>query len=88
MREKTIGGVCAGFARYLDVDVTLMRIIWLCVAVFTGIGFIAYVICWIVMPEDWSAPEHASEAESEGKGPAPPVPAAESPEEQTGSSPA
>ncbi len=64
MREKSIAGVCAGFARYLDVDVTLMRIIWLCAGIFTGVGFIAYLVCWIVMPKDWS-PE-APEAQAAG----------------------
>ena len=43
MHKKSIGGVCAGFADYLDVDLTLMRIVWLCAAIFTGgIGFVAF----------------------------------------------
>lgn len=50
--DKKIGGVCAGFARYMDVDVTLMRIIWLVTAIFTGVGFVAYVIAWIAMPAE------------------------------------
>ncbi|MCW5966625.1 MAG: PspC domain-containing protein [Bryobacterales bacterium] len=50
--DKKIGGVCAGFARYMDVDVTLMRIIWLVTAIFTGIGFVAYLIAWIAMPAE------------------------------------
>ena len=49
---KKIAGVCAGFARYLDVDVTLVRIAWLLVAVMTGVGFVAYVIAWLLMPKD------------------------------------
>jgi phage shock protein C len=52
MHEKKIAGVCAGFARYFGVDVTLMRILWIVVALFTGIGFIAYIVAWIVMPRD------------------------------------
>ncbi len=63
MHKKSIAGVCAGFADYLDVDVTLMRIIWLCAALFTGVGFIAYLICWIVMPKEWGATP-TSETES------------------------
>ncbi|MCU0228926.1 MAG: PspC domain-containing protein [Bryobacterales bacterium] len=50
--EKKIGGVCAGFARYLNVDVTLVRIVWLVTALATGIGFIAYLIAWIAMPKE------------------------------------
>lgn len=49
-RDKKIAGVCAGFADYFELDVTLVRIIWLLVALFGGGGFIAYIIAWIVMP--------------------------------------
>jgi len=49
---KKIGGVCAGFARYLDVDVTLVRVIWLTTAIFAGVGFIAYLVAWLLMPKD------------------------------------
>lgn len=51
-RNKKIAGVCAGFGRYMDVDPVLVRIVWLALAFGTGIGFIAYVIAWIVMPKD------------------------------------
>ena len=50
--NKKIAGVCAGFARYLDVDPVLIRIVWLALAFGTGIGFIGYAIAWIVMPKD------------------------------------
>ena len=53
MRDKSIAGVCAGFARYLNVDVTLVRILWLSFAIFLGWGFLAYLIAWIIMPKDW-----------------------------------
>ena len=45
--------MCAGFARYLDVDVILVRTIWLVVAVATGVGFLAYLAAWIIMPSDY-----------------------------------
>lgn len=83
MRQKSIGGVCAGFANYLDVDLTLMRIIWLCTAVFTGVGFIAYIICWIVMPADHSVPEMRPAGAPAGGQTAPP----EAPEPPAESSP-
>jgi len=51
-----IAGVCAGFARSWDVDVTLIRVIWLVVAISTaGCGFLAYLIAWMVMPSDRTA---------------------------------
>ena len=50
--NKKIAGVCAGFARFWDIDVTLVRVLWLIVAFSTGCGFIAYLVAWIVVPSD------------------------------------
>jgi phage shock protein C len=61
MRDKSIAGVCAGFARYFDLDVALVRILWLSTAIFLGWGFIAYLIAWIIMPKDWE-PAPATDA--------------------------
>ena len=54
MNDEKIAGVCAGFARYFGVDVTLMRILWIIVALFTGVGFIGYFVAWIAMPKDYA----------------------------------
>jgi phage shock protein C len=51
-RNKKIGGVCAGFARYFEVDVILVRVLWLAIALATGVGFLAYLAAWIIMPSD------------------------------------
>lgn len=71
--EKKIGGVCAGFARYFDVDVSLMRILWLVVSLVTGVGFIAYLIAWIAMPAE-AALAIAACPGGQGSAPAPPPP--------------
>jgi phage shock protein C len=48
-----IAGVCAGVARYLDLDVTLVRIVWLLLAILPPVpGFLAYLVCWIIMEKD------------------------------------
>jgi phage shock protein C len=55
MRSRTnrkIAGVCAGFAEYFDLDVTVVRVVWLIVVLFGGGGLLAYIIAWIVMPEE------------------------------------
>ncbi len=65
MDQKSIAGVCAGFADYLDVDLTLMRIIWLCAAIFTGVGFVAYLVCWILMPKEYGPAPVAQPSASE-----------------------
>ncbi len=53
IRGKKLGGVCAGFARYLDMDVTLMRILWLALLfVSGGIVGLVYICAWIIMPRE------------------------------------
>ena len=52
LEGKKILGVCAGFARYLEVDVTLVRIVWLVMSLATGVGFLGYLIAWLLMPKD------------------------------------
>lgn len=48
--DEKIAGVCGGLAEYLDVDATLVRLVWLAAALLAGWGFIAYLIAWIVIP--------------------------------------
>jgi phage shock protein PspC (stress-responsive transcriptional regulator) len=56
MDDKKIAGVCSGLALYLDVDVTLVRILMLCALIFGSVGFWVYIILWIVMvPADTPA---------------------------------
>lgn len=52
MEGKKIAGVCTGFARYLDMDVVLVRIVWLVIALTAGVGFIGYIVAWIAMPRE------------------------------------
>jgi phage shock protein C len=53
-QNKKIAGVCAGFARYFDMDITLMRVIWLALALCSGgLGFIVYLAAWILIPSDY-----------------------------------
>jgi phage shock protein C len=51
-RNKKIAGVCAGLARYWNMDVTLLRVLWLVLAICAGTGFLAYLIAWIAIPSD------------------------------------
>jgi phage shock protein C len=50
--NRKIAGVCAGFAEYLDLDPTLVRIVWVMLVIFGGCGVLGYVIGWIIMPEE------------------------------------
>lgn len=49
--DRKLGGVCAGVANYINIDVTLVRIIWAILG-FTPIGFLAYIISWVIIPEE------------------------------------
>src|SRR5579863_9122713 len=52
--NKKIAGVCGGIAEYLDVDPTIVRLIWVALSVVPG-GFvggaIAYLLAWAIIPK-------------------------------------
>jgi phage shock protein C len=54
VRDKKISGVCGGIAEYLDVDPTIVRLIWVALSIVPG-GFIggalAYIIAWGIIPK-------------------------------------
>ena len=49
--NKTIAGVCAGLAEYLNIDPTIVRVIWALVSL-SGAGLLAYLICALIIPEE------------------------------------
>ena len=49
--ETVIGGVCSGIAAYFNIDVVWIRVLFLVLLFFTGIGFITYIILWAAIPE-------------------------------------
>jgi len=54
MSDKYIAGVCGGVAKYLGVDATVVRVIFVLLAL-AGIfpGLLAYIIGWIIMPAEY-----------------------------------
>jgi phage shock protein C len=48
--DKKLAGVCGGLADYFDLDVTIIRVIWLLAVLCAGCGVLAYLILWIVLP--------------------------------------
>lgn len=50
--DKKLAGVCGGVAKYLDMDPTVIRLLWILVSLFAFAGVVAYVICAFVMPEE------------------------------------
>ncbi len=60
--DKFIGGVCGGLARSLGMDASIVRIITVLLAVFTQIGWIAYLVLWAVLPVEGGGPTGIDEA--------------------------
>lgn len=50
--DRKLTGVCAGFADYLNLDPTIVRIIWAIVGLSTGFGLVAYIVAALVMSDD------------------------------------
>ena len=52
-RDAMVGGVAAGVANWIGADPTLVRIAWALLVVFTGgAALIAYIVAWVVVPEE------------------------------------
>ncbi len=51
VENRKLGGVCSGLAAYFDIDVTLIRIIFLALLLCGSFGFWLYIIIWIVAPK-------------------------------------
>lgn len=49
--DGPIAGVCAGLADHLDIDPTIIRVLWALSLAFGGMGFLAYLIFAIVVPK-------------------------------------
>ncbi len=48
--HKIVGGVCSGVANYFDIDIAIVRVVFLILLFSFGIGFIPYIILWIAVP--------------------------------------
>ena len=47
--QRMIAGVCGGLAEYFNLDATLMRVLFLLLAVFGGSGIVIYIVMWIIV---------------------------------------
>jgi phage shock protein C len=54
-RSKTnrqLAGVCGGLAQYFNFDATLVRVLFVLLAVLGGSGLVLYVAMWIIVPKE------------------------------------
>lgn len=61
--DRVLGGVCGGLGRYLNVDPVLLRIAAVALALSGGVGVLAYLIAWIVIPEQAGPDEQPPRAD-------------------------
>lgn len=45
-----IDGVCAGIAEFVNIDPTIIRLIWALLVLCAGTGVLAYIVCMLVLP--------------------------------------
>jgi phage shock protein PspC (stress-responsive transcriptional regulator) len=50
--ERMLGGVCGGLGEYLNLDPTLVRLAFVAATLLGGPGVVAYVVLWIITPEE------------------------------------
>ncbi len=59
-KDSIIGGVCGGIAEYFEIDPTLVRLLAILIVFVGGVGIIAYIVAWIIIPQN---PEEVLEQE-------------------------
>ena len=50
--NRVLAGVCSGIGVYFNVDPVIVRLLWVIFAVAGGAGVLAYIIAWIIIPEE------------------------------------
>ncbi|QLC49353.1 PspC domain-containing protein [Methanolobus zinderi] len=65
--NRMIAGVCGGIGEYIGVDPVVIRLIWAVITIFSFgiIGVLAYVIAWVIMPEEKQATSGGIQYDSE-----------------------
>jgi phage shock protein PspC (stress-responsive transcriptional regulator) len=53
--DYLIAGVCGGLAEYFGIDPIIIRLVWLLIILAGGAGVVAYIVAWIIIPEETTA---------------------------------
>jgi phage shock protein C len=50
--NRQLAGVCGGLAQYFNLDATLIRVLFVVLAVLGGSGLVIYLVLWIIVPRE------------------------------------
>ncbi|MCU1312079.1 MAG: phage shock protein PspC [Candidatus Angelobacter sp.] len=67
---RQIAGVCLALAEYFDLDITLIRLVFVLSFIFGGFGLLAYIVGWIVIPNEpervmYAPPQSANQQQTQ-----------------------
>ena len=48
--DKMLGGVCAGLGELLDIDPTIVRLVFVLLTIWGGAGAVVYLVLWLIAP--------------------------------------
>jgi phage shock protein C len=51
-KNRIIAGVCGGLGEHFGIDPTIVRLAWVVFSLLGGSGVLAYIIAWIIIPEN------------------------------------
>lgn len=66
-KDKIVAGVAGGIAEYFEIDPVIVRVLFVITALFNGIGLIAYIVLWIVAPDEYKVIITPNPGETEKK---------------------
>jgi len=52
-----LAGVCGGLGTYFNIDPVIIRLLWVLAIFAAGTGVLAYIIAWIIIPEEPITPQ-------------------------------
>jgi phage shock protein C len=62
--ERMVAGVCGGLGEYLDMDPTVVRVLWVLISLLAGVGVLLYLIMWVIVPLELPAPPGGTPVQS------------------------
>ena len=51
-KNRLLGGICSGLSQYFNIDVNIMRLIWVIIALIWPATILAYLIMWVIIPHE------------------------------------